>query len=175
MGFWNDTCAISNLPIHMGDEVWLLELEERHGIRFPKGLPKRMTYAEYGEYDTGGLDGMVSLVEGDNIVAVRVDVWDAIVAVVREWYPADSEPKGFFQWAFGRTMRSFNETDFDADLIRQCHCITLWTHQTRFSWAPTEHHRGSQQNEADKAGEMRRSMWRVFLRASEELRDERRY
>ena len=175
MGFWNDTCAISNLPIHMGDEVWLLELEERHGIRFPKGLPKRMTYAEYGEYDTGGLDGMVSLTEGDNTVAVRVDVWDAIVAAVRQWYPVDSEPEGFFQWAFGRKMRPIKETDPDLDLIRQCHCVTLWAHETRFSWALTEHHRGSQQSEADKAGKMRRQAWRAFLRISEKLRYERSY
>jgi len=108
-------------------------------------------------------------------VAVRVDVWDAIVAVVREWYPADSEPEGFFQWAFGRTMRSFNETDPDLDLIRQCHCVTLWAHETRFSWALTEHHRGSQQSEADKAGKMRRQAWRAFLRISEKLRYERSY
>lgn len=60
MGSFNQTCALSNLPINCGDHLrWLLLIESPYGTRnnhippdcfyIPRSIPVRAEYADYGE------------------------------------------------------------------------------------------------------------------------------
>lgn len=81
MGSWSATCAISNLPINCGDEVFAFIIEGKHsgllrGLGYSKSddVYKPVTFAYYGKYvDSGRLDSYECVIGNkmDNFIFER--------------------------------------------------------------------------------------------------------
>ena len=82
MGSWNETCAISNLPICPGDEVcWVLLTKSPYAVDsggcyyddffFVRSLPIVGTYDDYGGIEVAEKEELFIQQELDDTISIR--------------------------------------------------------------------------------------------------------